>query len=851
MSAQNTQPQGVFGAIAGMLGFSVLAGILVTVMVTPGLAVSSMAASTTIGVFNDLPEYLDLGKQPQENKIVALDADGVTPVQLATVYSQNREEVTWDEVSQAVKDATVAGEDRRFYEHGGVDVQGLIRAALSNTLSGGVQSGASTLTMQLVKNIYIQQALQKPTETERKEAIAQAQRTEIDRKLKEMKLAIGLEKRYAKDEILLAYLNIAGFGNNTYGIEAAAQRYYGVSAANLDLPQAASLIAIVQQPGIRSLNDPSHYEANKDRRDVILGNMRVENMITAEEYKAALDTPVDDTTVKLASPANGCIAAVDYAKQFCDYVVKSVKDLKSLGDSEEERLENWKIGGYTVYTTLDIALQQTAQQTLRDYAPADETKLALGASSNFIQVGTGRILVMAQNKGFDDTLDGSGSSNTAINFNTDQPYGGSSGFQVGSTYKVFTLLNWLSHGHGLNEVVDASARTENQASFTDTCDGPYGGTWKFRNDSGETGTRTVMAATASSVNGAYVSMALKLDLCDTKKIAESLGVHTAIRTDNPATTYVENKILSNPSSILGTNDIAPMTIAAAYAALANNGTFCKPIAVDKIIASDGTELPGQSADCGPSLVTADVAAAAVHAFKGAMNGYVANPRDGIPHFGKTGTTNSSKQTWVVSSSSTVTSITWVGNIVGDFPMRNYRNSMGSGGNLRHLISRIIMTHADQIYGGGDFPAPPESLLIGTGVTLDNFVGQSLENAKSIIEARGLVFSDGGQVDSDLPVGQVASTDPGAGTVMATGQTVTVYTSNGSMSALPDVVTGNPNFGAAMGTLNTAGFTNVTQYCVVNADPLLTGKVVESQPAPGSTYRRDKEVKLGVAQTTPC
>ena len=327
MSAQNTQPQGVFGAIAGMLGFSVLAGILVTVMVTPGLAVSSMAASTTIGVFNDLPEYLDLGKQPQENKIVALDADGVTPVQLATVYSQNREEVTWDEVSQAVKDATVAGEDRRFYEHGGVDVQGLIRAALSNTLSGGVQSGASTLTMQLVKNIYIQQALQKPTETERKEAIAQAQRTEIDRKLKEMKLAIGLEKRYTKDEILLAYLNIAGFGNNTYGIEAAAQRYYGVSAANLDLPQAASLIAIVQQPGIRSLNDPSHYEANKDRRDVILGNMRVENMITAEEYKAALDTPVDDTTVKLASPANGCIAAVDYAKQFCDYVVKSVKDL--------------------------------------------------------------------------------------------------------------------------------------------------------------------------------------------------------------------------------------------------------------------------------------------------------------------------------------------------------------------------------------------------------------------------------------------------------------------------------------------------------------------------------------------
>ena len=848
MSAQNTQPQGVFGAIAGMLGFSVLAGILVTVMVTPGLAVTSMAASTTIGVFNDLPEYIEIGDQPQENKIVAVNAAG-EPVPLATVYSQNREEIGPDEVSQFVKDATIAGEDRRFYEHGGVDVQGLIRAALTNTFSGGVQSGASTLTMQLVKNIYIQEALQKPTETERKEAIAQAQRTEIDRKLKEMKLAIGLEKRYTKDEILLAYLNIAGFGNNTYGIQAAAQRYYGVDAKDLDLPQAASLIAIVQQPGIRSLNDPDHYAANEKRRNVILGNMRVENMITDEEYQAALATPVDDTTVKLAPPSNGCIAAWDYAKQFCDYIVKSVKDLKSLGDSEEERLEKWKIGGYTVYTTLNVDLQVTAQNTLRAYAPPEETKLALGASSTLLEVGTGRILVMAQNKGFDDTLDGAGPAYTAINFNTDQPYGGSSGFQVGSTYKVFTLLNWLNQGHGLNEVVDANARTVDQASFTDTCDGPYGTTWKFRNDSGETGTRTVMAATASSVNGAYVSMALKLDLCDTKKIAESLGVHTAIRTDNPATTYVEDKILSNPSSILGTNDIAPMTIAAAYAALANGGTYCKPIAVDKIVASDGTELPGQAQECSPSLVDAEVAAAAVYALQGAMNGYVANPRDGIPHMGKTGTTNSSKQTWVVNSSSAVTSITWVGNIIGDFPMRNYRNALGSGGNLRHLISRAIMTHADQIYGGGAFPAPPARLLTGTGVTLDNFVGQTLENAKSIIEARGLVFADGGQVDSDLPVGQVASTDPQPGTVMATGMTVTVYTSNGSMSALPDVVTGNPNFGSATSTLNTAGFTNVTQYCVVNADPGLTGKVVESQPAPAAVYRRDKEVKLGVAAIT--
>ena len=123
MSAQNPQSQGVFGAIAGMLGFSVLAGILVAVMVTPGLAVTSMATSATIGVFDNLPENLVFGEQPQENKIVAKGADG-SDVTIATVYSQNREEVKWDEVAQVVKDATVAGEDRRFYQHGGSTCRG-------------------------------------------------------------------------------------------------------------------------------------------------------------------------------------------------------------------------------------------------------------------------------------------------------------------------------------------------------------------------------------------------------------------------------------------------------------------------------------------------------------------------------------------------------------------------------------------------------------------------------------------------------------------------------------------------------------------------------------------------------
>lgn len=856
MSAQNPRPNGVFGAIAGMLGFSVLAGVLVTAMVTPALAVTSLTASNTIGLFDSLPEWIEIGDQPQENKIYAVRGDA--PELIATVFAQNREEVEWDEVSQTVKDAVVAGEDRRFYEHGGVDVQGLIRAALTNTLAGGVSSGASTLSMQLVKNIFIQEALQLDNEADRKAGIKAAQVTTIDRKLKEMKLAIGLEKKYTKDEILLAYLNIAGFGGNTYGIQAAAQRYYNTTAADLTVAQAASLIAIVQQPTARALDSVEKYPKNQSRRDTIIKNMFAEDMITEAQRDEALATPVDETTVTLKTPINGCIAANAYAKQFCDYVVKSVKDYASLGTTTEQRLANWKLGGYEVYTSLDLDLQQFSQDTVVRYANPLETKLQLGSTSTVIEVGTGRVITMAQNKAFDDSLAGGGLGTTAINFNTDRNYGGSSGFQVGSTYKVFTLLNWLSEGHGVNEVVNVAPRQENQASFTDTCvgppgtyeyGGPYGGVWKFRNFGNEGGNRTVMAATAASINGGYVSMALKLDLCKTKEIAESLGVHTAIESDDPTTAReIENELKSNPASILGTNDIAPLTIAAAYAGIANNGIYCKPRVVDSFTDSKGNVLAGQAQECTQSMVDAEVAAATMYALQGAMNTYGANPRDGQAHFGKTGTTNSAKQTWVVSSSTRMTSVTWVGNITGTYGINKYPN----GSNLRHLISKAIMLQVDAKFpGAAAFPAPPTRLLTGTGVTVDDVIGQTPELAASILEARGLVYADGGPVDSDLPAGQIASTDPAAGTVVATGTAVTAFTSNGLMSAVPDVVSAKTDFATAKNTLNSfggggsAGFSNVSQYCKVTTDPLLVDKVIESQPAPGSTYKRTNEVKLGV------
>jgi membrane peptidoglycan carboxypeptidase len=839
MSAQKSRPKGVLSGIFGMLSFSVIAGVLVTVMVTPALAVTGVTASNGIGIFDSLPEFIEIGDQPQKNEIYATNGsnpDG-TPIyeQVAQVYSQNREEVQWEQVSQFLKDAVVAGEDRRFYEHSGVDLQGVIRAAIGNA-SGTSKSGASTLSMQLVKNIYIQRALQEPTEEERAAGIKAAQASTFDRKIKEMKLAIGLEKRYTKDEILLAYLNIAGFGGNNYGIESAAQRYFGVSSTDVTLAQSASLVAIVQEPGARSLDDPANYPANQQRRDVILKNMLVEGMIDQAQLDEALATPIDPTTVVLQPYSNGCIAAHAYATYFCDYVTTLIPELESLGASAAERETNWELGGYKVYTTLDLRLQTVAQDSVVKNAPAGETRFKLGASTVSVQPGTGRILTMAQNKTYNNTeAAASDPTLTAVNYNTDRNHGGSSGFQVGSTYKVFTLLNWLQSGHGLNEVVDGNARTLKASLFTDTCTGGWGGTWPFKNSAGETGNRTVMAATAQSINGAYASMGLQLDQCETKKIAERLGVHPA----NP-----DLELESNPAAILGTNVVAPLSMAAAYAGIANHGVYCHPVAIDSITNDNDEVLPGQAQQC-TQAIEPEIAATAAFALAGAMNTYNGNPRDGTEMIGKTGTTDKSNQTWLMSSSTTVTTAVWFGNIVGDYSIARY----ASGLNNRHVLAKPINAAANDLYPGGSFDDPAQRLITGAGITVPDLVGGTAANAESILTGLKLGYADGGAVDSDLPEGVVVRTDPGADAVAARGQTVTVYTSNGVQGTMPDVVSAGQDFESAKAFLADSGFTAVSETCVaVGAnDKSNIGKVMSSNPGAGSPAKVTDEVKLGVGK----
>ncbi len=760
---------GKFGALTAIVGLSAIAGLLATVMVTPALAVTGMSMNNSIGLFENLPDYIKPDVLAQKTNIYAVDSAD-NPVLLASVFAQNREEVGWDEISQFAKDAVIATEDPRFYSHGGVDVASTLRAALGNASSGGVESGASTISMQYVKNILVQRAEAETDPELRAAAYEDATGTSVDRKLREMKLAIGLEKEFTKDEILLGYLNIAGFGGQTYGIQAASMLYYGVRAADLSVAQAASLIATVNQPNGLRIDDPDNVAANQARRDLdVLPSMLRENRITQAQHDEAAATPV---TPVITMPSTGCQTANELgAGFFCNYVSRIIDNQKILGVDENGASNTLRLGGYDIFTTLDVDLQTGARDATNANVPKSSDQLDLGSSLVTVEPGTGRILAMAQNKDFNADPDAPTAESTAVNYSTDQATGGSNGFQVGSTYKVFTLAEWLKNGNALDERVNGSPQTYDVSTFRNSCDGPLSGPpYAPRNDGGSNpGTVTVLGATSASVNNAYINMAKRLDQCEIRKTAQAFGVERADGT--VLTSYV--------SDILGTNEVAPLNMAAAFAGIANNGIYCAPLAIDRIVDSSGNEIPVPQTDCSPA-VSPEVAATMAYALTTVVTGGTAtasNPRNGIPHFGKTGTTNDEKDTWFVGASTKLATAVWVGNVASSVSMR-VRVDGTSGTSLRHNVWREYTTIADAKYGGDAFPAPDPAMVRGIQVPVPSVLGLSMEQARTVIQANGFEFADGGATASALEPGLVARSSPTGSA--SRGAVITVYISDGSL-----------------------------------------------------------------------
>jgi membrane peptidoglycan carboxypeptidase len=816
----------VLGAAAGVVGLSAIAGILVTALVAPALAITGVAANSSITMFDNLPSYIEPTALSQKSEIYAKQGD--QDVLLASVYDQNREEVGWDQVSQYIKDAAVAVEDPRFYEHGGVDVASAARAALQNATTDGGGPGASTISMQYVRNILIQKTNEIADPKAREKAFEEATQTTLDRKLKEMKLAIGLEKEFTKDQILLGYLNIANFGGTVYGIEAAAQYYYGVSAADVSVAQAASLVAMVNEPNGLRIDQPENIPDNQARRDKdVLPAMLKDSKITKAQYDEAIATPV---TPNIQAPSTGCQTANPIGGGFfCDYVSDIIKNDPAFGDTEDARWEKFKTGGYKIYTTLDVDLQVAAIASMKASIPetADEAGFDLGASMVTVQPGTGRVLAMVENKEYNAAAD-AGPNETAINYSTDYAYGGSSGFQQGSTYKVFTLAEWLKNGHSLSDIVQGNTRPFNLSTFKNSCQGSYGNQiYQSANDSGEApGNISVINATAQSVNNAFISMAQKLDMCEITKTAEAFGEHRADGAE----------MEQNVSGVLGTNEVAPLSVAAAYAGIANNGTYCSPVAIDKITDSTGADVAVPQTSC-TQAVQPNIAAAMATALKTVVNGGTgdaANPHDGVPLIGKTGTTDGEVHLWFAGATTALSTAIWTGNVEGNTSLRFTDVNGENAGNLRFDVWKSYMAQADTKYPGNAFPTADSSLVNGVQVTIPDVKGMSASDAQKALENLGFTVEDGGAVDSDAQAGQAASTSPAAGSSAAKGSSITLSTSNGAVSALKDYTAGGTKTaGQAANDIKTDGFTFAGTKQTATDAKCDSNKAMATDPAAGS------------------
>jgi membrane peptidoglycan carboxypeptidase len=805
MAAQRHKPGSLLGSLLGLIGFSAIAGILVSATLTPALAVASSTANSGLDVFESLPSYAQINQQAERNRIYGI-RDG-QPVEIAQFYAQDRQVLQWQQVPRTAVDALISGEDRRFYTHGGVDAPSVVRAGLSQLGFGG-DSGASTLTMQLVRQQIAMDAFIRGDE----ETYQQQYQASYQRKLAEMRLAIGLEQRYTKNEIVLAYLNIANFGGNVYGIESGAQRIFGKPASELTVPEAAALIATVQNPSTRNLFDAENWPRNQERRDFIIRGMASEGYITAEERDAALAIPVDENFVHIQPPNNGCITGYESARFFCDYVQRvlsndTINDNHILGATPEDNQAALFQGGYQIYTSIDLGLNDVAQAQLDANVPNDEMRWASGAAVTQLEVGTGRILTMAQNKDYSPT-EAAPPTATSLNFNADYAHGRSTGFQPGSGFKIFTLAQWIIDGHSVNEQLDATRTEWPAGSFRAECVGLRSDAWKLQNNEGAQYTRmTPTEIMVNSVNTGIAQMASQLDLCDIHDTAQRMGTY-------PAEADGEWNIFA-PAVIGSGSNVTPMGMASAFATVANGGVYCKPIAIDRIVARDGTEVQPPGQDCqeaiSPQVASVMQSVLTTVTERNPLN----NPPGSTPVISKTGTTNGVEQTWVNGASPAVSTSVWVGNIIG--PNRSLEDRW----NLRSTIFRATMAEAIARYPGGQFLTPDAATVRGNASELPNVVGQPVDAARAALEGAGFQVQVADPVDGVQPNGTVEYTAPGAGALVTTSTPIIIYPSNGALdpnaSPPPAETTAPPEAGAtwpsvvgqsladAKGTLAGSGF----------------------------------------------
>ncbi|MFF3012707.1 transglycosylase domain-containing protein [Streptomyces sp. NPDC057939] len=651
---------------AKFLGVSVLSGVVLAGIAIPGAGALGLAAKGTVEGFDEIPA--NLKTPPLSQRTTILDAEGGL---IATVYSRDRQVVPLTAISPYMQKAIVAIEDSRFYEHGAVDLKGILRAVNRNAQEGGAAQGASTLTQQYVKNVFVEEAGDDETK------VREAQEKSLGRKIRELKYSIQVEEELGKKKILENYLNITYFGQQAYGIESAAQRYFSKPAKDLTMDESALLAGLVQSP---SRYDPVNdtQEAMK-RRNTVLQRMADMKDISQAEAEEAKKKPVQ---LKVTRPKNGCITAVKGAGFFCDYVRNTFLSDPVFGKTREDRAKIWNQGGLTVRTTLDPQSQESANASIKDHVNEDDS---IATAVTMIQPGTGRVLAMGQSKPY-----GFGKNETQINYSVDKRMGGSNfGFQVGSTFKPFIAAAAIEQGMAPTKVYSAPNKIDYPSPIP-KCDGSQWvnlpeGKKKLATAENETedevGPYALRTAMEKSINTYFVQMIGEIGLCPVAEMTQKLGVVPA---DG-------SKLPEAPSIALGSAELSPLTMANAYATFANRGTYCTPIALESITDAHGKALAVPKTKCERAMSqdTADTINTLLRGVVDSGTGEKAglSNRDNA---GKTGTTDSRYNAWFVGYTPNMSGAVWV----------------GSGGAKKISMEDITIggQYYPKVFGGG-LPGP--------------------------------------------------------------------------------------------------------------------------------------------------
>jgi membrane peptidoglycan carboxypeptidase len=737
----------------------VVAGLIMALALLPIVGGVGLAARSLTNSFDKLPADLTAKPLPQVSRIVAANGDTI-----ATFYSQDRISVPLSEIPDTMQKAIIDIEDVRFYEHGGIDIKGTLRALLRNGATGTVTQGGSTLTQQYVKNVLVENA-----RTAKQRAAATADT--LARKVREAKYAIELEHKLTKGQILDRYLNIVYFGDGAYGVGAAARHYFNEPVTALTLPQSALLAGLVQSP---VAYNPRFYPAlATERRNTVLAQMLKYHSITETDFQQAMDTPLG---LDVHQQPNDCVASK--YPYFCDYVKHVFEVTPSLGLSLLQR------GGLTVTTTLSPKVEQAAEAGIHSYVHARDPS-GVDAAEAVVQPGTGEVKAIAVNTPYGDNPK---LGENSIDYAVDEKYGGSTyGFHAGSTFKLFVLTAALEEGFPLGTTIHAPGSIT--VSGYKTCSGQDAGIYDLHNAAdSESGTFNLESGTWFSVNTFFAQLEERTGLCEPIKLAEQMGMQPSNGGSIPQV----------PSFVLGSAaGFTPLDEANAYATMAAHGMYCSPIAITSIVDRDGHSYPVPKSHC-KQVVDSGIANTVTSILEGVLTVPGATGTEDAltdrPAAAKTGTVDDYDGSWFAGYTPQLASAVWAG--IPSSPNKSL-GGLTIGGTYygevfgATLAGRIWQSTLNAALLG--VPAVPfsgsETYAVTTPKqTVPNVVGASITSAQTALIQAGYVPKlVHVLVDSSVPEDDVARTSPPAGSPAAIGSTVLVYVSDGIAPTKPSTI----------------------------------------------------------------